>query len=163
VKPARHPDALNVQAVLGSNFAVVEFEQSTKTSADAAAAVGCTVGQIAKSIMLKTVKAEKPVLVVTSGTNRVDEKKITALLGEKVKSANPDFVLAHSGVAPGGVPPVGHKIQPIVVLDQDLKQFSEIWAAAGTPNAVFKLTWDDLVSLTGGQPADVAKAQAVLP
>jgi prolyl-tRNA editing enzyme YbaK/EbsC (Cys-tRNA(Pro) deacylase) len=152
-----------VQSVLGPRFAVVEFEASTKTSADAAAAVGCTVAQIAKSIVLKTVKEQKPVLVIASGANRVDEKKVSAVIGEKVKSADVDFVVAHVGVAPGGVPPVAHKVRPIVILDQDLRRFSEIWAAAGTPNAVFKLTWDDLVALTSGTPADVAKIQAVLP
>jgi prolyl-tRNA editing enzyme YbaK/EbsC (Cys-tRNA(Pro) deacylase) len=163
VKPAGHPDALAVQAVLGPRFSVVEFEQSTKTSADAAAAVGCSVAQIAKSIMMKTAKDQKPVLVIASGTNRVDEKKVSAVLGEKVKSADADFVLAHAGVPPGGVPPVGHRVQPRVLLDQDLKQFDVIWAAGGTANAVFKLTWDDLVALTGGTAADVAKLQAVLP
>jgi prolyl-tRNA editing enzyme YbaK/EbsC (Cys-tRNA(Pro) deacylase) len=162
MKPASHPDALAVQAVLGPHFAVEEFEQSTKTSADAAAAVGCTVAQIAKSIMMKTVKGARPVLVVASGVNRVDEKK-GAVLGEKVKSADADFVLAHAGVAPGGVPPLGHRVQPMVILDQDLQQFGEIWAAAGTANAVFKLTWDDLVALTGGTAADIAKVQATLP
>jgi prolyl-tRNA editing enzyme YbaK/EbsC (Cys-tRNA(Pro) deacylase) len=163
VKPASHPDALHVQALLGPQFRVLEFEQSTKTSAEAAAAVGCSVAQIAKSIMLKTVKEQRPVLVVASGVNRVDEKKVGEVLGEKVKSTDADYVLAHAGVAPGGVPPVGHKIAPVVVLDQDLQQFAEIWAAAGTANAVFKLTWDDLVDITEGQPADVAKVQAVLP
>lgn len=163
MKPATHPEALHVQSILGAAFRVVEFEQSTKTSADAAAAVGCTVAQIAKSIMMKTVKDQKPVLVIASGVNRVDEKKISTVIGEKVKSADAEFVLAHAGVAPGGVPPVGHRVKPNVVLDQDLRQYSEIWAAAGTPNAVFKLTWDDLVSLTNGMSADIAKAQAVRP
>jgi prolyl-tRNA editing enzyme YbaK/EbsC (Cys-tRNA(Pro) deacylase) len=158
VKPANHPDALRVQAALGPGFQVVEFEQSTKTSADAAAAVGCTVGQIAKSIMLKTVKDRKPVLVIASGINRVDEKKVSALLGEKVKSADADFVVANAGVPPGGVPPVGHRVPPIIVLDQELKNHNVIWAAAGTPNAVFQLTWNDLVAITGGMPADIAKA-----
>ncbi len=163
MKPSTHPDALHVQSILGPAFCVVEFEQSTKTSADAAAAVGCEVGQIAKSIVFKTVKAQKPVLVIASGTNRVDEKKVSAVLGEKVKSADAEFVMKHAGVAPGGVPPVGHVVDPIVVLDQDLQKFDVIWAAAGTPNAVFKLTWDDLVRLTEGTPADVAKVQPVLP
>lgn len=163
MKPATHPAALHVQAVLGDTFQVLEFEQSTKTSADAAAAVGCAVGQIAKSIIFKTVKEQKPVLVIASGTNRVDEKKVSAVLGEKVKSADAEFVLAHAGVAPGGVPPVGHKVKPIVVLDKDLGGFDVIWAAAGTANAVFKLTWADLQMLTAGTPADVAKLQAVLP
>ncbi len=163
MKPATQPHALRVQSVLGPFFSVVEFEQSTKTSADAAAAVGCEIGQIAKSIVFKTVKNQKPVLVIASGTNRVDEKKVSAVLGEKVKSADAEFVMKHAGVAPGGVPPVGHVVKPIVVLDQDLRNFDVIWAAAGTPNAVFKLTWEELVRLTSGTPADVAKLQAVLP
>jgi prolyl-tRNA editing enzyme YbaK/EbsC (Cys-tRNA(Pro) deacylase) len=158
MKSASHPDALRVQAVLGPRFKVVEFEQSTKTSADAATAVGCRVAQIAKSIMLKTVKDRKPVLVIASGINRVDEKKVSAVLGEKVKSADADFVLDNAGVPPGGVPPVGHKVKPVIVLDQDLKGYDTIWAAAGAPNAVFLLTWNDLVEITNGTPADIAKA-----
>ena len=158
MKPAVHPDALRLQSVLGPRFQVVEFEESTKTSAEAAAAIGCSVAQIAKSIMFKTVKEQKPVLVIASGVNRVDEKKVGAVLGEKVKSADAGFVAAHAGVAPGGVPPVGHKVQPFVLIDEDLRQFSEIWAAGGSPNAVFKLTWDDLLSMTGGKAADIAKA-----
>lgn len=161
--PATHPDALRIQAILGPRFAVVEFSESTKTSAEAAAAVGCSVAQIAKSIMLKTVKDQMPVLVVASGLNRVDEKKVSAILGEKVKSADAAFVQANAGVPAGGVPPVGHIVTPRVVLDQDLKQFDTIWAAGGTANAVFKLTWNELVSITNGTPADVAKIQAVLP
>lgn len=157
MKPAAHPDALRVQAALGGRFRVVEFEQSTKTSAEAAAAVGCSVAQIAKSIMLKTVRDQKPVLVIASGVNRVAEKKVSAVLGEKVKSAGTDFVMENAGVAPGGVAPVGHKVQPVILLDQDLKAFDVIWAAGGTPNAVFQLTWSDLVAITGGTPADVAK------
>jgi len=157
MKPASHPDALRVQAALGPRFKVVEFDQSTKTSADAAAAVGCTVAQIAKSIMLKTMKDRRPVLVIASGINRVDEKKVSAVLGEKVKSADADFVLANVGVQPGGVPPVGHKVPPIIVLDQDLNNYDVIWAAAGTSNAVFQLTWNDLIEITGGISADIAK------
>lgn len=167
MKPAAHPDALRIQAILGPRFAVVEFDASTKTSADAAAAVGCTVAQIAKSILLKTVKDQRPVLVVASGVNRVDEKKVSAVLGEKVKSADAAYVLAHSGMPPGGVSPVGHIVPPAVVLDETLQEHGELWASAGTPHAIFKLTWGDLVELTGGIVADVAKPQpadqAVLP
>lgn len=158
MRPATHPDALRVQAALGPRFEVVEFEQSTKTSAEAAAVVGCTVAQIAKSIMLKTVKDRKPVLVIASGINRVDEKKVSAVLGEKVKSADADFVMTNAGVAPGGVAPVGHRVPPVIILDRDLKNYDVIWAAAGTPNAIFQLTWNDLVAITGGTPADIAKA-----
>jgi prolyl-tRNA editing enzyme YbaK/EbsC (Cys-tRNA(Pro) deacylase) len=157
MKKSSHPDALRIQSVLGSNFTVVEFEQGTKTSADAAAAVGCDVGQIAKSIVFKTVRDQKPILVIASGANRVDEKKVAALLGEKVKSADAEFVMKNTGVAPGGVPPVGHKVQPIIVLDQDLQQYDVIWAAAGTPNAIFRLNWSDLKAITGGTAADIAK------
>jgi prolyl-tRNA editing enzyme YbaK/EbsC (Cys-tRNA(Pro) deacylase) len=88
----------------------------------------------------------------------VDEKKVAAAIGEKVKSASPEFVLEHAGFAVGGVPPMGHRIAPIVVLDQDLQRFPEIWAAGGTSNAVFRLTWDDLVALTSGKGADIAKS-----
>lgn len=146
-----------MQNVLGPSFAVVEFDASTKTSAEAAAAIGCTVAQIAKSIIFKTAAGGKPVLVVASGTNRVDDKKVTALLGEKVKSADAEFVKANTGFEIGGVSPVGHATPPIVLLDQDLKSFDAIWAAGGAGNAVFKLTWDDLVRLTNGRAADVAK------
>ncbi len=96
-------------------------------------------------------------LVVASGTNPVDDKKISALLGETVKSADAEFVKAHTGFEIGGVSPVGHTHPPIILLDQDLKQFEVIWSAGGAGNAVFKLTWDDLVRLTGGREADVAK------
>lgn len=164
MKPASHPDALRIQSLLGDKFQVVEFEESTKTSAEAAAAVGCDVAQIAKSILFKTVKGQKPVLVVASGTNRVDEKKVSAIVGEKVKSADAAFVLANAGAVPGGTAPVGHLIQPVTVIDRDLQQFAEIWASGGTPNAVFRLTFDDLVRLTSGVVAEVAKqAQAERP
>jgi len=95
--------------------------------------------------------------VVASGTNRVDEKKVAALIGQKIKRADGDFVLAHTGTAPGGVAPVGHMTPPVTVLDQDLRQFEKIWAAAGSPNAVFALTPADLARLTGAAFADVAK------
>lgn len=157
MRPATHPDALRIQTLLGDRFQVVEFEESTKTSADAAAAVGCGVAQIAKSIVLKTVKDKRPVLVVASGTNRVDEKKVSAIVGEKVKSADAAFVLAHAGAVPGGTAPVGHLVAPIAVIDRDLQQHAVLWASGGTPNAVFRLTFHDLVQLTGGIIADVAK------
>jgi prolyl-tRNA editing enzyme YbaK/EbsC (Cys-tRNA(Pro) deacylase) len=160
MKPAAHPDARRIQSVLGDRFTVLEFDAGTKTSADAAAAVGCTVAQIAKSIVLKTVKGERPVLVIASGVNRVDEKKVSALMGEKVKSADADYVLRTTGFAPGGVAPVGHATPPTAFIDQDLAQFAVIWAAAGTANAVFQLTFADLQALTGGTVADTAKAMA---
>ena len=98
MKPATAQSALQVQAVLGPHFQVVEFEASTRTSQDAAAAIGCTVAEIAKSLIFKTASG-RPVLVIASGVNRVDEKKVRALLGEKIERADADFVRAATSAA----------------------------------------------------------------
>ena len=156
VKPATATSALKVQAVLGEAFEVPEFEESTRTAADAAAAVGCRVGQIAKSLVFMASESRRPVLVITSGSVRVDEAKVSALLGESIARATADFVRETTGFAIGGVPPVGHQIPPVVFVDNTLLQYDELWAAAGTPNAVFQLTPDDLVRLSGGAVSDVA-------
>jgi prolyl-tRNA editing enzyme YbaK/EbsC (Cys-tRNA(Pro) deacylase) len=156
MKPATAAFALRVQEILGPAHQVVEFDESTGTSAEAAAAIGCTLAQIAKSLVFRSASG-KSVLIVASGINRVDEKKVGRLLGEKIGRADADFVRAMTGYAIGGVAPIGHSIQPLVILDEDLKSFAEIWAAAGTPNAVFRLTPQQLLSLTGGAFADIAK------
>ena len=156
MRPATAPSALKVQAVLGPAYEVVEFDASTRTSEDAAAAIGCTVAEIAKSLIFKSAEG-RPVLVIASGVNRVDEKKVAALLGGKIKRADADFVRDRTGYAIGGVPPVGHATPPIVLIDRDLERFAAVWAAAGTPNAVFKVIPADLVGLTKGQVADIAK------
>jgi prolyl-tRNA editing enzyme YbaK/EbsC (Cys-tRNA(Pro) deacylase) len=156
MKPATAPSALKVQAALGPAFQVVEFEASTRTSEDAAAAIGCTVAEIAKSLVFKSASGG-PVLVIASGVNRVDEKKVRALLGEKIGRAEADFVREATGFAIGGVPPIGHAMLPVVLIDRDLERFSAVWAAAGTPNAVFRLTPQDLIRLTQGRVADIAK------
>jgi prolyl-tRNA editing enzyme YbaK/EbsC (Cys-tRNA(Pro) deacylase) len=153
--------ARRVQAALaerGFDFQVREFPDSTRTSAEAAAAVGCAVGQIAKSLVFRAKESGRPVLVIASGANRVDEKAVAALLGEKIGRADADFVRDKTGFSIGGVPPVGHREAPAVLIDRDLMVHDEVWAAAGTPNAVFPLTPADLVALTGGQVADVKKA-----
>jgi Cys-tRNA(Pro) deacylase len=156
MKPATAASALRVQEILGTTYQVVEFDESTGTSAEAAAAIGCTLAQIAKSLVFRSANG-KSVLVVASGSNRVDEKKVGRLLGEKIGRADADFVREMTGYAIGGVAPVGHRTAPIVLLDDDLKSFAEIWAAAGTPNAVFRLTPAQLQTLTGGEFADIAK------
>ncbi|MFO0990427.1 MAG: YbaK/EbsC family protein [Hyphomicrobiales bacterium] len=156
MKPASAASALRVQQVLGPQFQVVEFDESTGTSAEAAAAIGCTLAQIAKSLVFRSASG-KSVLVVASGANRVDEKKVKQIIGEKIGRADADFVRETTGYAIGGVAPVGHRNAPVVLLDSDLQTFSDIWAAAGTPNAVFKLTPAQLQSLTGGAFADIAK------
>ena len=156
MQDATSPSALRVQAVLGEGFRVLEFPASTRTAAEAAEAIGCTVGQIAKSILFRA-ESGRPVLVVACGTNRVDERKVAALLGEKIGRADAEFVRAATGYAIGGVPPVGHATPPAVLLDRDLEAFETIWAAAGTPNAVFRLTPAELARLTGAGFSDVAK------
>lgn len=139
----------------GLSVEIREFDASTRTSADAAAAIGCAVSQIAKSLVFKAKDSGKAVLVIASGTNRVDEKKLGALIGEKIGKADADFVRAATGFAIGGVAPLGHTGALTLLIDADLQQFPEIWAAAGAPNAVFRLTPHDLVRVTGGRVADV--------
>jgi prolyl-tRNA editing enzyme YbaK/EbsC (Cys-tRNA(Pro) deacylase) len=156
MKSATAPAALRVQAILGGDFKVLEFDESTRTAADAAAAIGCSVAQIAKSMIFRTTASNRPVLVITSGGNRVDPAKVAALIGEPVSRADADFVREATGFAIGGVPPVGHLTKPLVLIDADLAAFREIWAAAGTPNAVFRLTPADLVRLTDGRLETVA-------
>ncbi len=156
MKPAAAPSALKVQAALGPGFTVLEFEASTRTAEDAAAAVGCTVAQIAKSLVFRSASG-RSVLVIASGANRVDEKKAAAQIGERIGRADADFVREATGFAIGGVPPVGHATEPIVLIDETLMGFDAIWAAAGTPNAVFRLTPADLVALTRGTIASIAR------
>jgi len=157
MKPAESPSALKVQAVLGDRFEVLEFDASTRTAADAAAAIGCEVAEIAKSLIFRGAASGRAVLIVASGVDRVDEKKAAQALGEPIARADADFVREATGFAIGGVPPVGHKNPPIVLIEESLMRFGEIWAAAGTPNAVFRLTPADLVALTGGRMVDVAR------
>ena len=158
MKPATAPSALRVQAALGDEFEVLEFEESTRTAADAAAAIGCTVDQIAKSMIFRAAESDRPVLVITSGSVRVDANKVAKLLGEGVKRASPEFVRENTGYAIGGVPPVAHRVEPIVLIDENLFNLDCLWAAAGTPNAVFRLLPDDLSRLTAGVVADIAEA-----
>lgn len=152
--PELSPTARKVQDMLtGMGFAcqVIEFAESTRTAQEAADRVGCALGQIVKSLIFKGLSSGKSVLVLTSGANRVDEKRISAYAGEQIGRADADFVRAVTGFAIGGVPPLGHP-QPIeTYLDEDLLQYATIWAAAGTPNAVFELTPADLQKMTGGK------------
>ena len=140
---------------LGFACQVVELPQSTRTSAEAAQAVGCQVGQIAKSVIFRTKQTGRPVLAIASGVNRVNEKTLAALVGEPVEKADADFVRQQTGFAIGGVPPLGHTHQVEVYVDQDLLQYEQIWAAAGTPHAVFRLTPADLMRMTAGRLVQV--------
>jgi len=156
MKPATAPSALKVQAVLGPDFQVLEFEASTRTSQEAASAIGCTVAEIAKSLIFKSAEG-RAVLVIVSGANRVDEKKVQMLLGQRISRADADFVRDRTGYAIGGVPPVGHASTPLVLIDRGLQRFPYVWAAGGTPNSVFCIAPADLIRLTQGRVADVTK------
>ena len=158
MKPAQHPTALRTAQLLrdaGIDTNVVEFEQPTRTSVDAAAAIGCTVAEIAKSIVFRGESSGQAVVVVASGDNRVSEAKVAAKLGESLARADADFVRTTTGYAIGGVAPIGHS-QPVkLLLDEDLLRFATIWAAAGTPFSVFPLTPDQLRTVTGAEWADI--------
>ncbi|HET9553099.1 MAG TPA: YbaK/EbsC family protein [Anaeromyxobacteraceae bacterium] len=153
------PSAQRVQdALTARGFAnqVVELEATARSAAEAAAAVGCEVGQIAKSLVFRGAGSGRAVLVIASGANRVDLAKVAALVGEPLDRADAELVRARTGFAIGGIPPLGHAEPLLTVIDEDLLRHARIWAAAGHPNAVFPLTPDELVRITGGQVARTA-------
>lgn len=133
---------------------VREFPQGTRTAADAAAAIGCDVAQIVKSLVF--VADDEPVLILTSGANRVDTDLVCkALDAADLRKADADEVREATGYAIGGTPPFGHARPLRVVCDQDLTKFDEVWAAAGTPSTVFAVTPQSLVEVTGAVVARV--------
>ena len=153
-------DALTLK---GLDARIKTFDASTRTSADAAAAIGCTVAQIAKSLVFRTDVGNLPVLVVASGVNRVDLNAVAAVLEpqiahDRIVRADADFVRTRTGFAIGGVPPIGHAEAPLSVIDRDLYAFDEVWAAAGTPNSVFATTAAALQAMTAGAVAEIRSA-----
>ena len=156
--------AKRVQEYLSTNgfaFEVKELPGSTRTAQEAADSIGCSVAQIAKSLVFKEKITDRPILVIASGSNRVDVKKIQRTLGINVGIADGKFVKERVGYAIGGVPPVGHNEPLETLLDRDLKNYDVIWAAAGTPFAVFQLKPADLDSLTKGKWIDLS--EEILP
>ena len=129
---------------LGLAAEVVELPDSTRTAKEAAQALNCEVAHIAKSLIFEGAASHQAILVVASGTNRVDEKLLASLAGEPIKRASPEFVREKTGFAIGGVAPVGHTQKPKTFLDQDLQKYPILWAAAGTPHAVFKTSAEEL-------------------
>ncbi|ETT45562.1 YbaK/EbsC family protein [Paenibacillus sp. FSL P4-0338] len=136
---------------LGYANQVVELPDSTRTAQEAADAIGCEVAHIAKSIIFRLKNEDKPLLVIASGVNRINEKQIISYLNDKLGKADADFVREHTGFVIGGVPPLGHKESILTFVDQDLLQYREIWAAAGHPRAVFQLTPEELIQMTNGR------------
>ena len=136
---------------LGYDYTVIEHAESTRTAQEAADRAGCELGQIVKSLIFKGKESGKPILVLTSGMNRVDENRISGYAGEGISRPNADFVRTVTGFAIGGVPPVGHIQRMETYIDEDFLQYQTIWAAAGTPNAIFELSTDVLQKITDGK------------
>jgi prolyl-tRNA editing enzyme YbaK/EbsC (Cys-tRNA(Pro) deacylase) len=157
--PQRGTAVARVTAALAlhglEHLQIREFDERTATAVDAATAIGTTVGRIVKSLVFMA--GEQPVLVLASGPNRVDVDKVARLVGQPVTRARADQVREATGFAIGGVPPVGHVHSLATYVDQDLLQYDEVWAAAGTPNAVFCIQPRDLVRITDGVVDDVAQ------
>jgi prolyl-tRNA editing enzyme YbaK/EbsC (Cys-tRNA(Pro) deacylase) len=130
---------------------VIELPDSTRTAKEAAQAVGCEVGQIVKSIIMMGSASHRPVMVVASGPNRINESKVGELIGESIEKADAEFVRIHSGYAIGGVPPLGLASQIVTFIDEDLLKYPTVWAAAGTPHAVFEFSPLELPRMTGGK------------
>ena len=144
-------------AALGLDNEVQELAASTRSAAEAASAVGCNVAQIVKSLVVRGSVSGELVLVLTSGSNRVCMDKVAALAGEPAGMAEAAVVRERTGFAIGGVPPLGH-LQPMkTFIDRDLLAHAVIWAAAGAPNALFHLSPQDLLRMTGGEVATVAE------
>jgi Cys-tRNA(Pro) deacylase len=140
---------------LGYTNRVIELPDSARTAQEAADAIGCEVAQIAKSIIFRLKSSDKPLLIVASGINRINEKQMAKQLNEKLGKADADFVREHTGFVIGGVPPLGHKETIMTFIDEDLFEYDTVWAAAGHPKAVFQLTPDELTEMTKGQVVSI--------
>lgn len=143
---------------LGIQTQAIELPQSTRTAKEAAEAIGCEIAQIAKSLIFRRLDTNRPVLVIASGANRVDEEVVSDYIGTQITMADAEFVRASTGYAIGGVPPFGH-IAPIddIIIDQDLLNYEVIWAAAGTPRSVFPISPEKLVEVVAGHVRRVTK------
>ena len=153
--------AQRVQSFLelhGTDFRVRELDDSARTAQAAADALGCSVAQIAKSLVFKDPDSEEPILIIASGRHQVDLKKIEAASGLTLGRADGRWVKKKVGFAIGGVPPVGHLTPLRTYIDEDLQNYDIIWAAAGTPHAVFSLTPTELEQLTKGTILELAEA-----
>lgn len=145
---------------LGLECKVLELPNSTRTALDAASAIGCNIAQIVKSLVFRTKNSGKPVLVLASGPNQVDIKTIEDRVGESITKADADFVREVTGFAIGGIPPVGHKNAiDFIYIDQYLIALDEVWAAAGTPNAVFCIKSQDLLKATDGKLINIKEGK----
>jgi prolyl-tRNA editing enzyme YbaK/EbsC (Cys-tRNA(Pro) deacylase) len=155
-----NPSVMRVAAALraaGIDSPIVELPGSAHTAKLAAQFLGCELGQIANSLVFRGVASNGAILVMSSGARRVDMAKLAAVAGEEIDKADADFVRAATGLAIGGVAPVGHTGSLRTCVERSLAAWPEIWAAAGHPNTVFRLTYADLVRITAGEEVDVAE------
>lgn len=153
-----HKNAQIVQELLkekGYDNEVKELPDSTRTAQEAADALGCDVEQIAKSIVFKLREADQALLVIASGSNRIHEKRVGKIIGDALGKADATFVREATSYPIGGVSPVVQNPNVRVLIDEDILQYDSIWGAAGHPKAVFNMTPDELVSLTGGEVVSV--------
>ncbi len=141
----------------GHEDTITEFPAGTRTAADAAAAIGCTVAQIAKSIVFRA--DQQAVVVIASGANRVDATKVAAALGVAIRRADAGFVREATGFVVGGVAPLGHTAPPLVLFDRDLLDLHSVWAAAGSPSMVFRTEAATLLRITGASVADIREEE----
>jgi Cys-tRNA(Pro) deacylase len=136
---------------------VIEFRELTRTAQEAADTIGCEVQQIAKTLIFRGKTTGKPICVIASGKNRVDEKKIAQHVGEEIEKPDAEYVLKHTSYAIGGIPPLGYELEITPLIDEDLMTCKEIWAAAGTPYSVFQLSPSDLLDMTQGHAVNIKK------
>jgi len=151
-------NAQEVQDLLvsrGYKNRVIELPESSHTAQEAAQALGCKVEQIAKSIVFRLKESNNALMVIATGPNRVNEKHVGNIIGEKLSKADADFVKDRTGYSIGGVSPVVQNPDIAILIDEDLLRYDEIWAAAGHPKAVFKMTPEELLELTNGRVTDI--------
>lgn len=156
------PSARRVQEALatqGLPGRVVELPQTTRTAVDAARAIGCEVAQIVKSLVFRGARSDRAYLVLVRGVDRVDESRLAEIIGEPVARADANYVRARTGFAIGGVPPIGHREPLPILMDAALLEMPELWAAAGTPHAVFRVLPSELLRITGGRVVEVRMLQ----
>lgn len=146
---------LEAARAAGLDIEIVTHAQSTRTAEEAAAACGCAVGQIVKSLVFQGRASSAPILLLVSGANRVDEKGVAAAIGEGLKRPDAGFVRDVTGYAIGGIPPLGHATPLKTFIDRDLLQYEVVWAAAGTPESVFKVAPSALAATTGAKSLSV--------
>lgn len=147
---------LEAARALGLEGRIVEMPESTRTAVEAAAACRCGVGQIVKSLVFRGRQSGKPLLLLVSGSNRVNEKKVAEILGEPLERPDARFVREATGYAIGGIPPFGHDLPVPTFMDPDLLRFDAVWAAAGTPRTVIRLDPEALRDATAAQVIPMA-------